>query len=83
MFSCTANLEENLRLLLNFVQFPLFTSEGVEKEKGIITQEIKMYKDDPNTVAYMTLLKNMYDNHPVKDDILGTEETIKKIEILQ
>jgi len=81
LFSCTANLEKNLELLLNFVQFPLFTKEGVEKEKGIITQEIRMYKDDPNTVAYMNLLKNMYRTHPITDDILGTEETIKQIDV--
>ncbi len=81
LFSCTANLEKNLALLLNFVQFPLFTKDGVEKEKGIITQEIRMYKDDPNTTAYMSLLKNMYQNHPIIDDILGTEATIKEINV--
>jgi len=81
LFSCTANLEENLKLLLNFVQYPLFTKEGVEKEKRIITQEIKMYNDDPNTVIYMNLLRNMFDNHPVKYDILGTEETIKEMNV--
>ena len=81
MFSCTANLEKNVELLLNFVQNPLFTNEGVEKEKGIITQEIRMYQDDPNTVAYMSLLKNLYKDHPVKYDILGTEETIKAINV--
>ena len=52
-----------------------------QKEKGIITQEIRMYQDDPGTVAYMTLLKNMYKNHPVKYDILGTEESIKEITV--
>lgn len=81
VFSCTANLEKNIELLLNFVQYPSFTEEGVEKEKGIITQEIKMYQDDPNTVAYMSLLKNIYQNHPVKYDILGTEDTINKINV--
>ncbi|MCK5762158.1 MAG: insulinase family protein, partial [Candidatus Izimaplasma sp.] len=81
MFSCTANLEKNIELLLNFVQNPLFTDEGVEKEKGIITQEIRMYQDDPNTVAYMRLLKNLYKDHPVKYDILGTEESIQDINV--
>jgi len=81
MFSCTNNLESNLKLLLNFVQNPLFTKSGVEKEKGIITQEIRMYKDDPNTVAYMSLLRNLYASHPVTDDILGTEESIKEINV--
>ena len=81
MFSCTANLKKNIELLLEFVQNPLFTNEGVEKEKGIITQEIRMYQDDPNTVAYMSLLRNLYKDHPVKDDILGTEESIKAINV--
>ena len=79
MFSCTDNLESNIELLLNFVQNPLFTEKGVEKEKGIITQEIRMYQDDPGTIAYMHLLKNMYENHPVQYDILGTEDSIKDI----
>ncbi len=81
MFSCTANLEKNIELLLDFVQYPLFTDKGVEKEKGIITQEIKMYEDDPNTVAYMHLLKNIYKDHPIRHDILGTEDSIKTINV--
>jgi len=81
IFSCTANLIKNIELLLDFVQNPLFTVEGVEKEKGIINQEIKMYQDDPGTVTYMKLLRNLYETHPVKYDILGTEESIKEIDI--
>ena len=81
MFSCTANLETNIELLLNFVQNPLFTDEGVEKEKDIIIQEIRMYQDDPNTIAYMNLIKNMFETHPIKYDILGTEESLKEINV--
>ncbi len=81
LFSCTANLEKNIELLLNFVQYPLFTEDGVEKEKSIITQEINMYKDDTNIVSYLNLINNMYDNHPIKNDILGTEDTIKEINV--
>ena len=81
IFSCTANLKKNIELLLDFVQNPLFTEEGIEKEKGIINQEIKMYQDDPGTVTYMNLLRNLYENHPVKYDILGTEESIKAIDV--
>lgn len=80
LFSCTDKLEENIKLLLNFVQNPLFTVEGIEKEKGIITSEIKMYEDDPNTVAYMSLIRNMFSNHPIRNDILGTTDTISKID---
>lgn len=80
LFSCTDKLEENTELLLNLVQNPLFTTEGVEKEKGIIAQEIKMYEDEPSSVAYMGLIKNMFKSHPVRNDILGTIETIAEID---
>lgn len=80
LFSCTDKLKENIELLTNFVQNPYFTEEGIEKEKGIITSEIKMYEDDPNTIAYMSLIRNMFKNHPVRDDILGTVDTISKID---
>lgn len=80
LFSCTDKLQENIELLINFVQNPYFTDEGVEKEKGIISSEIKMYEDDPNTVAYMGLIRNMFSNHPIRSDILGTIESISKID---
>ena len=69
-----------LDAIKGFVQNPLFTDEGVEKEKGIITQEIKMYEDDPSTISYMGILNNMYQQHSVKNDILGTIESISKID---
>lgn len=80
LFSCTDNLIKNIDLLINFVQNPYFTKEGIEKEKGIISSEIKMYEDDPNTIAYMGLIRNMFKSHPVRFDILGTIETITKID---
>ena len=80
LFSCTDNLTKNIDLLINFVQNPFFTKEGIEKEKGIISSEIKMYEDDPNTVAYMSLIRNMFKNHPIRYDILGTIDTISKID---
>ncbi|MBU1020178.1 MAG: insulinase family protein, partial [Firmicutes bacterium] len=85
LFSCTDKLKENIKLLLEFVQNPVFTEKGIEKEKGIITQEIKMYEDDPNTVSYMGILNNMFQTHPVKIDILGTVDSISNInkEILE
>ena len=79
LFSCTDKLTQNIDLLINFVQNPFFTEEGIEKEKGIISSEIKMYDDDPNTVAYMSLIRNMFKNHPIRYDILGTIDTISKI----
>lgn len=79
LFSCTDHVRKNVELLLQFVFHPTFTQEGIDKEIGIISQEISMYEDDPNTAIYMGLLKNMYENHPVKIDILGTIESISMI----
>lgn len=79
LFSCTDNLEENLEILLSFVAEPYFTDENVEKERGIITQEIRMYDDDPGWSVYFNLLKCMYSKFPIRKDIAGTAETIAEI----
>lgn len=79
LFSCTDHILDNIEILMQFVFHPTFTTKGIEAEIGIIAQEISMYEDDPNTAIYMGLLKNMYHNHPVQHDILGTVETISTI----
>jgi predicted Zn-dependent peptidase len=79
LFSSTADVKENLSTLLDFVQDPYFTDENVEKEKGIIGQEIKMYDDNPDWRVYFGLIENMYHHNPVKIDIAGTIESISKI----
>lgn len=79
LFSGSTNIEENLNYLLDYVQSPYFTDKNVEKEKGIITQEIKMYQDDPDTMMYESLIKNCFINHPMKYPIIGTIESINKI----
>lgn len=79
LFSTTANLEENLETLLDFVQSPYFTPETVEKEKGIIGQEIQMYEDDPNWRLFFGILGNLYPQHPLHIDIAGTVESIADI----
>lgn len=79
LFSCTKNFEDSLKILLDLVQYPYFTEENVEKERGIIGQEIKMYDDDPSWRVMFNLLEAMYHNHPVKVDIAGTVETIAQI----
>ena len=56
LFSATSKEEENIRTLLDFVQTPHFTQEGVEKEKGIIAQEINMYEDIPDWRLFYGLL---------------------------
>ncbi len=79
LFSCTANFEQNLTELLNFVQEPYFTEETVRKEQGIIGQEIKMYEDHPHWRVFFNLLESLYREHPVRNDIAGTVESISKI----
>ncbi|MDQ0253650.1 putative Zn-dependent peptidase [Evansella vedderi] len=79
LFSSTMNIKQNLKTLLDFVQKPYFTDESVEKEKGIIEQEIRMYDDNPDWQNYFGLIRTMYETHPVKIDIAGTVESINKI----
>lgn len=79
LFSATRNLRENLMTLLDFVQDPYFTTKTVEKEKGIIGQEIEMYNDDPSWRLYFGMIGNLYPNHPLQYDIAGTTESIAKI----
>ncbi len=78
-FSCTENFDQNLRLLLEFVSTPYFTEESVEKERGIIDQEIAMNADDPNTRVFENLTRSMYRSHNIRTPILGTAESIREI----
>lgn len=79
LFSCTDKFYENLDILLGFVNRPCFTEENVQKEQGIIGQEIKMYDDDPEWRVFFNALTAMYHNNPVKTDIAGTVESISHI----
>ncbi|NDI33326.1 EF-P 5-aminopentanol modification-associated protein YfmH [Chengkuizengella sediminis] len=79
LFSATEQIEKNIETLINFVQNPYFTDESVEKEKGIIGQEINMYKDNPDWRCYFGLIDAMYHTHPVHIDIAGTIDSISKI----
>ncbi len=78
-FSCTDAFDENLRLLLRMVLTPYFTEESVEKERGIIAQEIRMYEDSPDSRVNEDLLEILYASHPVRVPIAGTVESIGHI----
>ncbi len=80
LFSCSTLFYENLEILLNFVQSPYFTKETVQKEQGIIGQEIRMYDDSPSWRVMFNMLLAMYQNHPVRIDIAGTTDSIAKID---
>ena len=78
-FSCTEHFDACLRLLLDFVYTPYFTEERVQKERGIIDQEIGMNLDSPETVVFEELTKSLYRTHPIRNPILGTPESIREI----
>ena len=78
-FSCTENFEKCLRLLLEFVSTPYFTEETVEKERGIIDQEIGMNADAPDSRIFELLTEGMYRDHPIRVPILGTSQSIREI----
>lgn len=79
IFSCSANFDKSLEILLNFVKQPYFTQKTVEKEQGIIGQEIRMYQDNPDWQVLFNLLRAMYESNPVRIDIAGTVESIAEI----
>src|SRR5699024_10810498 len=79
LFSTTENVNENVTTLLDFVQEPYFSDQSVEKEKGIIAQEIKMYDYEPCWRYFMCEIKNMYELLPFNIDIAGTVQSIQAI----
>lgn len=78
-FSCTDNFEDCLKLLLEYVSTPYFTKESVDKEQGIIGQEIGMYMDNPDSRVFEDLVAGMYEKHPICVPILGSKESIAQI----
>ena len=80
LFSCTENFKESLEILLDFVTKPFFTDKTVQKEQGIIGQEIKMGEDSPSRVLFFNLMEALYEKHPVQISIAGTVDSIAKID---
>ena len=78
-FDCTEKFEDNLRILLSFVSVPWFTKESVDKEQGIIGQEIGMIEDDPDWKVFMNLLSALYQTHPIRVSVAGSVESISHI----
>lgn len=79
LFGCSDNFEDSLEILLDFVQKPYFTEQTVQKEQGIIGQEIRMGEDSPDRRVLFNLIRAMYQKHPVRVDIAGTVESIAQI----
>ncbi|WP_297241281.1 EF-P 5-aminopentanol modification-associated protein YfmH [uncultured Flavonifractor sp.] len=78
-FESTDKFFDNLEILLSFVSIPWFTQESVDKEQGIIGQEIRMVEDDPENQVFYALMECLYDHHPIRVPIAGTQESIAKI----
>lgn len=81
LFSTAESLKENLDILLNFVQIPYFTKEKVQREKGIIDQEINMYKNDPDNQGYFETIASLYPNSVLANDIAGDVASVDKISL--
>ncbi|WP_283678611.1 pitrilysin family protein [Lentilactobacillus sp. Marseille-Q4993] len=81
LFTATSNAHENLDILLNFVMQPYFTKQKVEKEKGIIGQEINMYKNDPDNQLYFSAIQGMYQKSPLGSDIAGSIDSLNSITV--
>jgi len=79
IFQCADNFDESLEILLDFVKSPYFTEQTVQKEQGIIGQEIRMYQDDPDWQVLFNLLRGLYSKNPVRIDIAGTIDSIAQI----
>lgn len=79
-FSCSLDFEKNLEILLRLVGEPYFTEETVAKEQGIIGQEINLYRDDPWRIVLYNGLQAVYFNNPVRNGVVGTAESIGKID---
>ena len=80
LFKGSSRIDESLGYLLDFVQKPYFTAETVQKEQGIIGQEIRMYQDLPDWMVMFNLLRALYKSNPVRIDIAGTQESIAQID---
>ena len=78
-FESTEKFEENLRILLSFVSVPWFTQESVDKEQGIIGQEIGMIEDNPDWKVFMNLMEALYKTHPIRVSVAGSVESISHI----
>ena len=79
LFSGVDKFKENLEYLLSYVESPYFTDENVEKEKGIILQELKMHKDNPYRAGEIKIIENSFVINPIRIPVIGTEESIKFI----
>lgn len=77
----TTNIYKNLIYLIDYVQSPNFTEEGVEKEKGIIIEEIKRYQDNVGRNLITDLYESLFHQDNARISNIGTEEDVKSITV--
>ena len=78
-FDATEKFYESLEILLSFVSIPYFTDESVQKEQGIIGQEIGMIEDNPEWQVYKQLMQALYHTSPARTPVAGSVESISHI----
>lgn len=81
LFSATDHFLENLELLDELVTSAHFTEDSILREQDIIQQEREMYQDDPDSCLFFSTLANLYPGTPLATDIVGSEESISKINL--
>lgn len=82
-YNVTSNnrFKENLEYLLEYVYTPYFTKELFQSEKGVIEEEVKMYKDDPGMTIVNGTLNNVFVNDERKYLVGGTVKDVKSIKL--
>ena len=80
-FTCTSGeaFYECIENLVDFVKKPYFTERSVDKERGIIEQEIAMCEDDPYDRCFYGMMKGLYKKHPVRIEVIGSKASISQI----
>ncbi|MDQ6758721.1 MAG: insulinase family protein [Acidobacteriota bacterium] len=80
----TKVLDEHLPIafdvLADMVRNPLFRDEDIEKEKGVILEELKMEVDNPEYLLHEIFSSNFWKDHPIGKPILGTKDTVQKFD---
>jgi predicted Zn-dependent peptidase len=74
------HLSQAFDVLADLVLHPLFRKEDIEKEKGVILEEIKMEADSPDYLVHEIFSSNFWKDHPLGKPILGTPQTVKRFD---
>src|ERR1700678_149417 len=69
-----------LDVLSDLVLHPIFAEGDIQRERGVIFEEIKMDEDNPDYLVHEIFTQNFWRGHPLGKPILGTKETVKKFE---